>query len=230
MFIGTLVESNHFSITISFTSVHNADVWTLVSVYGPCQGPMRDEFVQWLYDLNIPDGDNWLLLGDFNFIRSLENRNRPGGDLNDIFLFNEIIGHLGILELPLKGRAFTWSNMQDEPLLEQLDWLFTSSSWISVYPNTIVLPMAKTSSDHVPCIVSIDTDIPKSNRFRFENYWAELPGFLDCVQNSWNAPIDADSAASILSKKFKRLRYALKKWSFNMASLKKVILSAHRWC
>ena len=80
----------------------------MVSVYGPCQGPLRDEFVQWLYDLNIPDGDNWLLLGDFNFIRSLENRIRPGGDLNDIFLFNEIIGHLGILELPLKGRAYTW--------------------------------------------------------------------------------------------------------------------------
>src|SRR4051812_38370101 len=179
MFKGVLVESNRFGITISLTSVHKAEVWTLVSVYGSCQGPMRDEFVQWLYDLNIPDGDNMLLLGDFNFIRSPENRNRPGGDLNDIFLFNEIIGHLGILELPLKGRAFTWSNMQDEPLMEQLDWFFTSSSWISVYPNTVVLPMAKTSSDHVPCIVSIDTDIPKSNL-------SGLRTFGLSYQCSWN--------------------------------------------
>ena len=57
-------------------------------------------------------------------MRSIENRNQPGGDVNDIFLFNEIIGHLGLLELPLKGRAFTWSNMQEQPLLEQLDWFF----------------------------------------------------------------------------------------------------------
>uniref|UniRef100_A0A453BG26 Uncharacterized protein n=2 Tax=Aegilops tauschii subsp. strangulata TaxID=200361 RepID=A0A453BG26_AEGTS len=41
-------------------------------------------------------------------------------------IFNEIIGHLGLLELPIKGRSYTWSNMQDTPLLEQLDWFFTS--------------------------------------------------------------------------------------------------------
>jgi hypothetical protein len=48
--------------------------------------------------------------------------------VNDMFLFNEIIGHLGLLELQLKGRKFTWSNKQNTPLLEQLDWFFTSSN------------------------------------------------------------------------------------------------------
>jgi hypothetical protein len=62
--------------------------------------------------------NNWLLLGDFNFMRSAENRNKPRVDMNDIFLFNEIISHLGLIELPLKGRYFTWSNMQDSPLLQ----------------------------------------------------------------------------------------------------------------
>uniref|UniRef100_A0A453K5D4 Uncharacterized protein n=1 Tax=Aegilops tauschii subsp. strangulata TaxID=200361 RepID=A0A453K5D4_AEGTS len=60
--------------------------------------------------------------------------------MNDIFIFNEIIAHLGLLELPLKGRSYTWSNMQDNPLLEQLDWLFTSADWIFSYPMTEVLP------------------------------------------------------------------------------------------
>jgi hypothetical protein len=76
----------------------------------------------------FPSTENWLVLGDFNFVRSQENRNRSGGDINDMFLFNEVIGHLGLLELPLKGRKFTWSNMQKTPLLEQLDWFFTSSN------------------------------------------------------------------------------------------------------
>ena len=76
-------------------------------MYGPCDGPLRDDFVQWLYHLQIPVDANWLLLGDFNFIRSLDNRNLPGGDVSDIFMFNEIIGHLGLLELSLKGRAYT---------------------------------------------------------------------------------------------------------------------------
>ena len=93
----------------------------MVNVYGPCQRQLRDNFVHWLYHTNIPRDELWLFLGDFNFIRSVENRNQPGGDVNDMFIFNEIIGHLGLLELPLKGRQYTWSNMQNDPLLEQLD-------------------------------------------------------------------------------------------------------------
>ena len=155
VFSGTLIEVKPYGVVISFNSVHNDDIWYLVNVYGPCQGVLRDEFVSWLYNLKVEPEQNWLLLGDFNFIRSLDNRNLPGGDVNDIFIFNEIIGHLGLLELPLKGRRFTWSNMQDFPLLEQLDWFFTSANWIDQYPNTQVTPLAKTASDHIPCVVSI---------------------------------------------------------------------------
>ena len=50
---------------------------------------------------------------------------------------------MGLVELPRKGRAFTWSNMQQEPLLEQLDWFFTSNNWMLAYPNTLVMPLAK---------------------------------------------------------------------------------------
>jgi hypothetical protein len=164
-FTGTLI--------INFVSTHNNASWTLVVVYGPCQGIERDHFVQWLYNINIPVAANWLLLGDFNFIRSPDNRNKPGGDTNDMFLFNEIIGHLGLLELPLKGRSFTWSNMQSAPLLEQLDWFFTSANWISDYPNSMVLPLAHSGSDHVPCVLHIGTEIPKAKIFIFENYWAD---------------------------------------------------------
>ena len=55
-------------------------------------------------------------LGDFNFYRSLENKNSSGGNLNDTLIFNDAIGYLGLIELPLKGRTYTWSNMQVDPL------------------------------------------------------------------------------------------------------------------
>jgi hypothetical protein len=73
-------------------------------------------------NLDIPAEQHWLFVGDFNFYRSVENRNKDGANLNDIFTFNEIISHLGLVELPIKGRFYTWSNMQEDPLLEQLDW------------------------------------------------------------------------------------------------------------
>ena len=107
-----------------------------------------------------PPSENWLLMGDFNFIRSEENRNKPGEDINDILLFNDIIGHLGLLELPVKGRAFTWSNMQNQPLLVQLDSFFTYCQWTLDFPNMLVNPLAKITSDHLPCVVQISTVIP----------------------------------------------------------------------
>lgn len=212
VFSGCLMEVHQYAVMVKFTSKQNNEQWTLVSVYGPCQGEARDLFVSWLYNLQIPLGEHWLVIGDFNFIRLVENRNLPGGDLNDIFIFNEIIGHLGLLELPLKGRSFTWSNMQDTPLLEQLDWFFTSADWISYYPMTEVLPLARTASDHVPCVVTIKTSIPKSNLFRFENYWVELDGFMECVKESWQKPSRKSHITAVIADKFKALRMALKKW------------------
>ena len=184
VFNGNLVEVTRSAVTITFSSTHTNAAWTLVTVYGPCRGIERDDFVQLLHDLVIPIDEHWLLVGDFNFIRYVDNRNRPGADMGDIFLFNEIISHLGLVELPLKGRKYTWSNMQDQPLLEQLDWFFTTPSWTTSFPNTVVTPMAKPSSDHVPCMVNISTDIPKSNIFRFDNFWVDMPGFMECVATS----------------------------------------------
>jgi endonuclease/exonuclease/phosphatase family metal-dependent hydrolase len=147
-------------MTVSFTSVHNSDAWKLTTVYGPCDEPARTEFIDWFRNHDIEDTENWIFLGDFNVYRSLSNRNKPGGNLADTFIFNDAIGHLGLVELPLKGRAFTWSNMQLEPLLEQLDWFFTID-----FPNTEVLPMAKITSDHIPCKIVISTSIPRANIF-----------------------------------------------------------------
>jgi hypothetical protein len=59
-----------------------------------------------------------MILGDFNLIRALEDRNRPRGDTNNMMSFNSIIQAHDLEEIPLKGRNFTWSNMQDTPLLE----------------------------------------------------------------------------------------------------------------
>ena len=228
IFSGKVIEIADSGIMVEFTSVHNGHLWTLVSVYGPCKGVERDNFVSWLYGLQIPVMSNWLLLGDFNFIRSPDNRNKPGGDVNEMFIFNDIIGHLGLVELPLKGRAYTWSNMQAEPLLEQLDWFFTSPNWVSDFPDTVVLPLANTASDHVPCVVNICTTIPKASIFRFENFWAEQAGFLECVSAAWERESLKRSSAGVLADKFKALRYSLKNWHKSLSKLKAQIENCNK--
>jgi hypothetical protein len=53
-----------------------------------------------------------MFVGDFNFYRSFQDRNRDGSNMQDIMVFNEIISNLSLQEIPLKERSFTWSNMQ----------------------------------------------------------------------------------------------------------------------
>jgi exonuclease III len=167
IFSGMIMHCEPFAMSVHFTSTTSAQTWTLINIYGPCTGDLRNDFIKWLFDLNIPYDEDWLILGDFNFIRSAANRNKPGGYIEDMIIFNDFIREQNLTELPLKGRKFTWSNMQDNPLLEQLDWFFTSLHWTSVYPATEVLPKGKPTSDHIPCVVSIQTRIPSTKIFRF---------------------------------------------------------------
>jgi hypothetical protein len=106
-FLGQVIFNSKYAITLQFSSTHNAEEWKLTTVYGPCAGQERCDFIQWLNSLVIDDKTNWILLGDFNFYRSLENRNRDGGNMQDIITFNDVLSNLGLQEIPLKGRNFT---------------------------------------------------------------------------------------------------------------------------
>jgi hypothetical protein len=157
-----------------------------------------------------------MFIGDFNFYCSTENKERQWVNMNDIITFNSIVNNLGLQEITLKGRDFTWSNMQQELLLEQFDWCFTSTNWISDFPNTMMLPLARTVSDHTPSMVKIGTVIPKTKTFRFECFWTEQPGFLEVVQNVWNSEVRHSNSATKVAAKFKLLRRVLKRWAMSL--------------
>ena len=112
--------------------------------------------------------------------------------------------------------------MQLDPLLEQIDWFFTSPSWTLTYPNTMVNPLARPTSDHVPCVISVGTSIPKAKIFRFEDHWIRMPGFMEVVDNIWAIHCHGDSA-KIISAKFKLLRQGLKKWSTSISTLNRLV-------
>jgi hypothetical protein len=90
--------------------------------------------------------------------------------------------------MSFEDREFTWSNMQDNALLEKLDWVFTSSPWSNLtFPNTKVIPLSRPISDHIPYVVLVNTLIPKALFFRFENSSIEFPGFQDNVKLHWES-------------------------------------------
>jgi hypothetical protein len=138
MFVGHLSFSNEYAISVYFTSTLNNESWLLTAIDAPCTYDEKRAFIDWFRNVQMPPDINWIVVRDFNLIRRPENRNREGADTNEMFMFNEAISRLDLIELPLHGSQFTWTNKQFEPLLERLDWFFTSNSWTLKYPNTLV--------------------------------------------------------------------------------------------
>jgi exonuclease III len=104
LFSGSLVFSNAFAVSIEFLSRHDQSAWLLSNVYGPCTSDGKSVFLNWLKDIQINPEVDWLVVGDFNLIRGPHNRNKPGGNLQEMLLFNEVISAQGWVELPLRGR------------------------------------------------------------------------------------------------------------------------------
>lgn len=170
MFDGDLIQSNAYGLT--FKLVCRADNSTIfvTNIYGPAHSEQKAGFITWLLNLDTSSFENWVLGGDFNLYRSHSDRNKPGGDSVEIYMFNELIADLDVTEITFSGRNYTWSNMQPDPLLVKLDWVFTSAEWALSFPATFVQPLSRPTSDHIPYVLHVGNCIPRSNLFRFESY------------------------------------------------------------
>ena len=109
--MGRVVHKLPFALTIKMTSVQSNISWSITNILGPCDGLDRGNFTEWMESLNIELNDLCLFMGDFNFIWPLDIRNLPCGNIDDIIKFNGIISALALLEIRVKGRKYTWSNL-----------------------------------------------------------------------------------------------------------------------
>lgn len=97
--------------------------------------------------------------------------------------FNDLLQHLDLVDIPFQGRNYTWSNMQDDPLLEKLDWVFTSPSRTLSYPSTVVQGLGVQShmTSLVPfCYQNWHYD-PKGFNFSLCELLGSLPSFQSVV-------------------------------------------------
>jgi hypothetical protein len=78
--------------------------WTLTNIYAPCTDREQLHLLQWMHDIHISSDENYMMVGDFDLIRSPQDRNRPGGNINEMLLFSETISHLCLVGIPLKEK------------------------------------------------------------------------------------------------------------------------------
>jgi hypothetical protein len=104
MFRGELAFQNEYAVSVNLTSQLNEAIWLLTTVYAPCKPQGKRDFLNWFQNIQTPDELDWLIVGDFNLLRKPEDRNKEGADVQEMYLFNEAISNLGLMEIPLLGR------------------------------------------------------------------------------------------------------------------------------
>jgi hypothetical protein len=79
---------------------------------------------------------------------------------------------------------------------------------------------------HCPLLLAEDKGPRRPRTFKFENFWASMPGFFDVVQKAWNEPVGHTDPYIILFHKLKKTALRLSEWSRSLFSKAKVHLQA----
>lgn len=213
---------NDFSISVHIKNNNNSFEWLLTVVYGPTISSHRSAFLNELQQTSLLGPLAWLACGDFNLIRSRNERQGPSFNISLSNRFNNLISDLHLIELPLHNRKFTWARSASSTSKALLDRFFCTHSWLQHYPTSLVTSLPRTFSDHNPLLLhtsSISTY--HSNSIRFEKTWLEQEGFINLLIQWWTSfPLDSDIGKS-WKLKLQFLRRKLRGWNINFLGAKK---------
>jgi hypothetical protein len=78
-------------------------------------GTGKKMFIRELRNLKNQTKPQWLILGDFNLIYKLQDKNNGRVNIGLMHRFKRAIDHLEVKKISLVGRKYTWSNGQTPP-------------------------------------------------------------------------------------------------------------------
>ncbi|RVX05721.1 Transposon TX1 uncharacterized 149 kDa protein [Vitis vinifera] len=217
-----------FSVTVKFNSGEEGSFW-LTSVYGPINPLWRKDFwleLQDLYGLTFP---RWCVGGDFNVIRRISEKLGESKLTFNMRCFDEFIRESGLLDPPLRNAAFTWSNMQADPICKRLDRFLFSSEWDTFFSQSFQEALPRWTSDHSP--ICLETNPLKwgPTPFRFENMWLLHPEFKEKFRVWWQECTGEGWEGHKFMRKLKFVKLKLKEWNImtfgDLKERKKLILT-----
>ncbi|CAN0920481.1 hypothetical protein LINGRAHAP2_LOCUS32067 [Linum grandiflorum] len=202
-----------YCVVTIFKNTRDGFVWMLINVYAPCAlvdkrrciEELRNVFGWWL----LPS----CFMGDFNMIRSgIEALGQPRS-LAEMSLFNDFVEELCLVDMPLSGARFTWTNFRDPPSFSRIDRVLVSTEWEGHFPSCSVVAKPRVCSDHSPLIIQFDSFDTIRRPWRFELMWFEHEDFVRVVVQNWVVPCSGVGGLFRCGQKLKRLKGCLKEWN-----------------
>jgi len=93
--------------------------------------------------------------------------------------FSDFILEHGLMDLPLAGGLFTWSNLSSR---SRIDRFVVSSVWEAKYPGLFQKRVPRLCSDHFPILIDCGGIHRGKRPFKFEIMWLQEDGFVERVR------------------------------------------------
>lgn len=208
---GRVVSVGSFCLSVEFTNLCDHSTWLCTTVYGPNLRHLKPSF--WEKLRNCHTDMPWVICGDFNAIFLVEDKNIGIPNLTDIRSAQSLVCDLNLVEPPLVGRKFTWTNGQSDPIWVHLDRFLVNQKWLDVFSRVHQTSLPRLGSDHVPLRLEAGSFLSKGRPFRFEQFWYSEVGITELISVWWNETCPRGCGAFILANKLKFLKAKLRVWS-----------------
>lgn len=207
------VYVGEFVVACSFRGVADNFSWAFAGVYGPNLDSLRSSLWDELAGLSSWWEQPWCIGGDFNVTRFPAERSRDVRINAAMMEFSDFIFEQDLMDLPLTGWPFTWSNNQETPSWSRLDRFLVSLDWEVKFPSSLQKRLPRLCSDHFPILLDCGGVHWGPRPFKFENMWLKAEGFVDRVRLWWESYSFQGSPSFIFSQKLKALKTDLKRWN-----------------
>ena len=103
-----------------------------------------------------------------------------------LYHFNDISSKFPLVDFPIDRRMFTWSNWRLSPNMAKLDRFLVSLSCGAKFPQSFVNWLLSDVFDHVPIVLSSDSNFNRRKRLLFKRMWLIKIGFRDLIVYWWH--------------------------------------------
>nr|GEV92352.1 RNA-directed DNA polymerase, eukaryota [Tanacetum cinerariifolium] len=181
-----------------------------------CVKDLEDIIGQILWDYISTILGRWngeaIIMGDFNEVRSSDERRRSCFNPYSARLFDRFISNSGLVDVTLEGYAFTWSHPSASKM-SKLDRFLVSDGIFSIFPSLTALCLDRHLSDHRPVLFwEVHLDFGPTP-FRFYHSWFDFVGFDELIKTSWQSFSHSDdNGMTRFKKKLQDLKVIIRRW------------------
>jgi hypothetical protein len=147
------VVKGKFSVSCLWKGLVDGFDWACSGVYGPHTDGERLELWNELSSVRHRWASPWCAIGDFNIIRVPSERWGYSGFCPAMVVFSDWIDNLQLVDLPLVGGRYTWSNSSTPPSMSRLDRALISADWEEHFSDVQLKLLPCPVSDHHPIMV-----------------------------------------------------------------------------